>query len=30
MPSSRLTTFIVIGLILGIASGYVCYAFFPW
>ncbi len=29
MPSSRLTTFIVIGLILGVATGYVCYAFFP-
>ncbi|HMN44936.1 MAG TPA: dicarboxylate/amino acid:cation symporter [Povalibacter sp.] len=29
MPSSRLTTFIIIGLILGLASGYVSYTWFP-
>jgi Na+/H+-dicarboxylate symporter len=29
MRSSRLTTFIVIGLVLGIASGYICFAAFP-
>ncbi len=29
MRSHRLTWFIVIGLILGVVSGYVCYTFFP-
>ena len=29
MPSSRLTTFIIIGLILGLAGGYIAYTFFP-
>jgi Na+/H+-dicarboxylate symporter len=29
MPSSRLTTFIIIGLILGLLSGYVSYTYFP-
>ena len=29
MPSSRLTTYIIVGLILGLIAGYVCYAYFP-
>jgi Na+/H+-dicarboxylate symporter len=29
MPSTRLTRFIIIGLILGLLAGYVCYAFYP-
>jgi Na+/H+-dicarboxylate symporter len=29
MPSSRLTTFIIIGLVLGIVTGYVCHVHFP-
>ena len=29
MPSNRLTTYIIIGLILGLASGYICYTWFP-
>lgn len=29
MPSNRLTTFIVAGLVLGLASGYVAYAWYP-
>ncbi|HEY4370004.1 MAG TPA: dicarboxylate/amino acid:cation symporter [Steroidobacteraceae bacterium] len=29
MPSTRLTRYIVIGLVLGIASGYLCYLYFP-
>lgn len=29
MPSSRLTNYIVIGLLLGLAAGYICYTFFP-
>lgn len=29
MPSSRLTTYIVIGLVLGLVAGYLCYTFFP-
>ena len=29
MPSSRLTTFIMVGLILGLASGYIAHAWFP-
>ncbi|HEY6640625.1 dicarboxylate/amino acid:cation symporter [Povalibacter sp.] len=29
MPSSRLTTFIIIGLILGLVSGYISYTYFP-
>jgi Na+/H+-dicarboxylate symporter len=29
MPANRLTTFIIIGLVLGLVSGYICYSFFP-
>ena len=29
MPSSRLTTFIMVGLVLGLVSGYVAYTWFP-
>ncbi len=29
MPSSRLTTFIMVGLVLGLLSGYVSYTYFP-
>jgi len=29
MPSTRLTRFIVLGLVLGVIAGYVCYAFYP-
>jgi Na+/H+-dicarboxylate symporter len=29
MPSSRLTTFIIIGLLLGIGAGYACHSLFP-
>ncbi|HZF14588.1 MAG TPA: cation:dicarboxylase symporter family transporter [Steroidobacteraceae bacterium] len=29
MPSTRLTRYIVLGLVLGIVAGYVCYAFYP-
>ena len=29
MPSSRLTTFIMVGLVLGLASGYIAYTWYP-
>ena len=29
MPSNRLTTFIIVGLVLGLISGYICYTFYP-
>lgn len=29
MPSNRLTWYIVVGLVLGILAGYICYSFFP-
>ena len=29
MPSSRLTRFILLGLVLGVAAGYGCFAFWP-
>src|ERR1044072_3231134 len=29
MPGNRLTTFIIVGLVLGLVSGYICYSFFP-